>query len=102
MLRLAGLALIAISAWGSSVFYSTDGTATPGFDPGNRWTASWSFPAGPPVSIATSFSPTVTGTLDSIVAALSSPDGVTSAVFNVRSDAAGLPGLILDTITITG
>src|SRR5260370_666268 len=90
MYRSVVLALLAATPiLATSVFYSTDGSATPGFTVGLFWQAS-SSPGGTVVSVEMQFMSGLSGSVDSIVTALSgSLSGVT---FLLRSDTAGMAG----------
>src|SRR5260370_13323827 len=80
----------------TSVFYSTDGSTTPGFTVGLFWQAS-SSPGGTVVSVEMQFMSGLSGSVDSIVAALSgSLSGVT---FLLWSDAAVMVVSYIDTIS---
>ncbi len=97
MCRSVVLALLASTPiLATSVFYSTDGSTTPGFTVGLFWQAS-SSPGGTVVSVEMQFMSGLSGSVDSIVAALSgSLSGVT---FLLWSDAAGMAGITLDTFS---
>src|SRR5260370_451547 len=99
MCRSVVLALLASTPiLATSVFYSTDGSTTPGFTVGLFWQAS-SSPGGTVVSVEMQFMSGLSGSVDSIVAALSgSLSGVT---FLLWSDAAGMAGITLDTVSVS-
>jgi hypothetical protein len=79
--------------------YSTNGTATPTFTPSFFWLAS-SSPAGAQVSVEMRFIATTSGTVDSIVAALSA--SLADVTFAIRTDAMGFAALLIDMFTFHG
>ena len=90
------LAVLPNSVFGASIFFSTDGTASPAYTPGLFWMASSSI-GGPVVNVEMQFKSALTGTVSSIVAPLSG--NVADVTFELRSDAAGMAGLILGMFT---
>jgi hypothetical protein len=82
-----------------TILYSTDGTASPGFSAASGSTASRS--TGTTLAFAMEFTPTITGTLDSIsVDIVSLTAGITTIDFLVTTSSGGVPGATLDTIHV--
>jgi hypothetical protein len=99
ILRYVLPALITPAAFCTSVLYSTDGSATPGFTPGLFWTASSSL-SGTIVSVEMQFTSMLTDTMDSIVIPLSGSLG--DVTFAIRMDVGGVAGIQFDTFTFHG
>ena len=99
MCRYVLLALTASTAFGTSVFYSTDGSTAPGFTPGLFWMASSSV-GGSVVSVEMQFTSGLSGTVSSIVAPLSASLG--DVTFSLRTDIGGFAGIVIDTFTFHG
>jgi hypothetical protein len=99
ILRYVLPALITPAAFCTSVLFSTDGSATPGFTPGLSWTAS-SSPGGTIVSVEMQFAATLTDTMESIVVPLSGSLG--DVTFAIRMDVGGVAGIQFDTFTFHG
>ncbi len=97
--RYVLFALMSLNAFGTPVFYSTDGSAAPGFTTGLSWMASSSL-GGPVVSVEMRFTSGLTGTVASVVAPLSATLG--DVTFVLRTDAAGLAGVVIDLFTFHG
>jgi hypothetical protein len=91
--------LMSSTVFGASIFYSTDGTAAPGYTPGLFWMASSSV-GGPVVSVEMKFTSTMSGTVTSIVAPLSA--SLPDVTFALRTDASGLAGVVIDLFTFHG
>jgi hypothetical protein len=89
--------LMSSTAFGASIFFSTDGTATPGYTPGLFWTASFTLSGPSSVSVEMQFTSSTTGTVTSIVAPLSAT--LSDVTFALRSDAAGMAGVVIDLFT---
>ena len=87
------------TAFGASIFFSTDGTASPAYTPGLFWMASSSI-GGPVVSVEMQFTSSITGTVDSIVVPLSA--SLADVTFALRTDAAGMAGIVIDLFTFHG
>jgi hypothetical protein len=96
--RILLLTLIVPAAFGIPI-YSTNGTATPTFTSGLSWIAS-SSPGGALVSVEMQFIPATSGTVDSIVAALSG--SLADATFAIRTDVMGFAAVPIDTFTFHG
>jgi hypothetical protein len=91
--------LMSSTTFGASIFFSTDGTTAPGYTPGLFWMASSSI-GGSVVSVEMQFTSTMSGTVTSIVAPLSASLG--DVTFALRTDAAGLAGIVIDLFTFHG
>lgn len=93
---LAGLVLASLAEAGT-ILYSTDGTATPGYDSG----AGYGSYAGSN-STAALFTASASGTLDDIVVAASSVgNGTFAESIELRQDNSGTPGTVIDTFSVT-
>jgi hypothetical protein len=93
---LLGLCAVASLASANTVLYSTDGTATPGFNSANGYGSY----AGSNATAAM-FVPTASGILGDVVAATGSVgNGAFQEGLELRQDDSGAPGTLIDTITI--
>jgi hypothetical protein len=82
-----------------TVLYSTNGTVSPGFSTASGSTASRT--AGTTLAFAMEFTPTITGTLDSIsVGIISLTAGISTIDFLVTTNSGGVPGTTLDTLHV--
>jgi hypothetical protein len=96
ILLLGSLAILTAKG---TVLYSTNGTVSPGFSTASGSTASRS--TGTTLAFAMEFTPTTTGTLDSIeVEVISLTPAITTIDFLVTTNSGGVPGLTLDTLHV--
>jgi hypothetical protein len=95
--RLCGVAMLLAIALPAraGVIYSTDGTSTPGFS------ASYGFGGSSAPSVAMQFVATTSGALSSVSVPLGLLGGDPTVVFEVLTDVAGAPGVVLDSLSFT-
>ena len=97
--RISLLSLIVISAQAATL-YSTDGTSTPTFSDAGGFSL---YAPLPPTAIAMRFLASQSGTVVGVTVPLSANvTGPSSETFELLTEAAGIPGSVLDTLTFTG